>query len=380
MKTAVADMLGIEYPILAFSHCRDVVAAVTNAGGFGVLGAVAHTPAQLEIDLTWIDEHVGGKPYGVDLLLPQKYEGADEGGLDREALRQLLPAEQQAFVDDIMARYQVPELDDEQREAVSRLGGMNVSPKGYEPLLDVTFDHPIRLIASALGPPPVALIERAHAADVLVAALAGTKEHALRHQEIGVDIVVAQGTEGGGHTGEVATMVLVPEVVDAVAPTPVLAAGGIGNGRQVAAAMALGAQGVWCGSVWLTTEEAETQPVIKEKYLAARSKDTVRSRSITGKPARMLKTKWTEEWERPDGPGPLGMPLQPLLVSEAQARINRGANTPGSGAEELATYFVGQVVGQMNVSKKAGQVVLDMVNEYADVLVRFAEEAADTSA
>jgi NAD(P)H-dependent flavin oxidoreductase YrpB (nitropropane dioxygenase family) len=380
MKTEVADMLGVEYPILAFSHCRDVVAAVTNAGGFGVLGAVAHTPQQLEIDLTWIDEHVGGKPYGVDLLLPQKYAGADEGGLDRDALRQLLPAEQQAFVDDIMARYQVPELDDDQREAVSRLGGMNVSPKGYEPLLDVAFDHPIKLIASALGPPPESLIERAHAADVLVAALAGTKEHALRHQELGVDIVVAQGTEGGGHTGEVATMVLVPEVVDAVAPTPVLAAGGIGNGRQVAAAMALGAQGVWCGSVWLTTEEAETQPVIKEKYLAARSKDTVRSRSITGKPARMLKTKWTEEWERADGPGPLGMPLQPLLVSEAQARINRAANTPGSGAQELATYFVGQVVGQMNVSKKAGQVVLDMVNEYADVLVRFAEEAADTSA
>lgn len=374
MKTAVADMLGIEYPILAFSHCRDVVAAVTNAGGFGVLGAVAHTPEQLEIDLTWIDEHVGGKPYGVDLLLPQKYEGADEGGLDRDALRQLLPAEQQAFVDDIMARYQVPELDDEQREAVSRLGGMNVSPKGYEPLLDVAFDHPIRLIASALGPPPAALVERAHAADVLVAALAGTKEHAIRHTEIGVDIVVAQGTEGGGHTGEVATMVLVPEVVDAVAPTPVLAAGGIGNGRQVAAAVALGAQGVWCGSVWLTTEEAETQPVIKEKYLAARSKDTVRSRSITGKPARMLKTKWTEEWERADGPGPLGMPLQPLLVSEAQARINRAANTPGSGAQELATYFVGQVVGQMNVSKKAGQVVMDMVNEYADVVFRFAEE------
>ncbi len=378
MKTAVADMLGVEYPILAFSHCRDVVAAVTNAGGFGVLGAVAHTPKQLEVDLTWIDQHVGGKPYGVDLLLPEKYEGADQGGLDREALRQLLPAEQQAFVEDIMARYQVPELDDEQREAVSRLGGMYVSPKGYEPLLDVAFEHPIKLIASALGPPPAALIERAHADDVLVAALAGTKEHALRHKEIGVDIVVAQGTEGGGHTGEVATMVLVPEVVDAVAPTPVLAAGGIGNGRQVAAAMALGAQGVWCGSVWLTTEEAETQPVIKEKYLAARSKDTVRSRSITGKPARMLKTKWTEEWERSDGPGPLGMPLQPLLVSEAQARINRSANTPGSGAQELATYFVGQVVGQMNSTKRAGQVVLDMVNEYADVVVRFAEEA-DTS-
>jgi len=379
MKTRVADMLGVEYPILAFSHCRDVVAAVTNAGGFGVLGAVAHTPKQLEVDLTWIEEHVGGRPYGVDLLLPQKYAGAEEGGLDREALRQLLPPEHQAFVDEIMSRYQVPELDDEQKEAVARLGGMNVSPKGYEPLLDVAFQHDIKLIASALGPPPAALIERAHAAGVVVAALAGTPEHALRHQEIGVDIIVAQGTEGGGHTGEIATMVLIPQVVDAVAPTPVLAAGGIANGRQVAASMALGAEGVWCGSVWLTTEEAETQPVIKAKYLAAGSKDTVRSRSITGKPARMLKTKWTEEWERPDGPGPLGMPLQPLLVSEAQARINRAANTPGSGAHELATYFVGQVVGQMNSTKKAGQVVLDMVNEYADVLERFASEAAATS-
>ncbi len=379
MKTRIANMLGVEYPILAFSHCRDVVAAVTNAGGFGVLGAVAHTPKQLEIDLTWIEEHVGGRPYGVDLLLPQKYAGAEEGGLDREALRQLLPPEHQAFVDEIMSRYQVPELDDEQKEAVARLGGMNVSPKGYEPLLDVAFQHDIKLIASALGPPPAALIERAHAAGVVVAALAGTPEHALRHQEIGVDIIVAQGTEGGGHTGEIATMVLIPQVVDAVAPTPVLAAGGIANGRQVAASMALGAEGVWCGSVWLTTEEAETQPVIKAKYLAAGSKDTVRSRSITGKPARMLKTKWTEEWERPDGPGPLGMPLQPLLVSEAQARINRAANTPGSGAHELATYFVGQVVGQMNSTKKAGQVVLDMVNEYADVLERFAGEAAATS-
>jgi NAD(P)H-dependent flavin oxidoreductase YrpB (nitropropane dioxygenase family) len=376
VKTQVADMLGVEYPILAFSHCRDVVAAVTNAGGFGVLGAVAHTPKQLEIDLTWIEEHVNGRPYGVDLLLPQKYEGADQGGLDRDTLRQLLPAEHQAFVDDILARYQVPELDEEQKEAMSRIGGMNVSPKGYGPLLDVAFDHDIKLIASALGPPPADLVERAHASGVLVAALAGTPQHAVAHKEVGVDIIVAQGTEGGGHTGEIATMVLIPQVVDAVAPTPVLAAGGIANGRQVAASMALGAQGVWCGSVWLTTEEAETAPVIKEKYLAAGSKDTVRSRSITGKPARMLKTKWTEEWERADGPGPLGMPLQPLLVSEAQTRINRAANTPGSGAEELATYFVGQVVGQMNQTKKAGQVVLEMVQEYADVVGRFADEVA----
>src|SRR5437899_631032 len=258
-------MLGVEFPILAFSHCRDVVAAVTNAGGFGVLGAVAHSPEHLEIDLSWIAEQTHGRPYGVDLLLPQKYAGAEEGGLDRETVRQLLPAEQQEFVDDILRRYQVPDLPDPGGFDLG-LGGMRISPKGYEPLLDVAFSHPIRLIASALGPPPPALISRAHGAGVVVAALAGRKVHAERHKAAGVDLIIAQGTEAGGHTGEVATMVLVPEVVDAVAPTPVLAAGGIGNGRQIAAALALGAQGVWCGSVWLTTEEAETQPVVKEKF------------------------------------------------------------------------------------------------------------------
>ncbi|MBV8304332.1 MAG: nitronate monooxygenase, partial [Acidimicrobiia bacterium] len=293
MQTRVSEMLGVEFPILAFSHCRDVVAAVTNAGGFGVLGAVAHSPEQLEIDLTWIEEQVHGRPYGLDLLLPQKYAGADEGGIDidRETVRQLLPPEQQAFVDDILRRYGVPELDDETRGLVFGRGGvLSISPKGYEPLLDIAFAHGIRLIASALGPPPPALIERAHGSDVLVVALAGTRTHAERHKAAGVDFIVAQGTEAGGHTGEISTMVLVPEVVEAVRPVPVLAAGGIATGRQIAAAMALGAEGVWCGSVWLTTEEAETQPAVKEKFLAATSKDTVRSRSLTGKPARMLRS------------------------------------------------------------------------------------------
>jgi NAD(P)H-dependent flavin oxidoreductase YrpB (nitropropane dioxygenase family) len=373
MRTQVCDMLGIEFPILAFSHCRDVVAAVSKAGGFGVLGAVAHTPEQLEIDLQWIEENSGAKPFGVDLLLPQKYAGADEGGLDRDSLTQLLPPEQQAFVDDILRRYEVPDLSDEWREAVGRGGRLSISPKGYEPLLDVSFAHRIGLIASALGPPPPELIERAHGSGVVVAALAGTRAHAERHKVAGVDLIVAQGTEAGGHTGEISTMVLVPEVVDAVAPTPVLAAGGIGRGRQIAAAMALGAQGVWCGSVWLTTEEAETQPAVKEKFLAAASGDTVRSRSLTGKPARMLRSAWTDEWEKPDAPPTLPMPVQTILVAEAQARIARGATKSGSGAQQLANYFVGQVVGQLNRVRPAGQVVLDMVEEYveaAEVLAR----------
>jgi len=377
MRTRVSDLLGVEFPILAFSHCRDVVAAVTNAGGFGVLGAVAHTPERLDIDLRWIEEQTKGRPYGVDLLLPAKYAGADEGGLDREAISHLLPPEQQDFVDEILRRYDVPPLPSDQPVS-GQLDLMRVSPKGYEPLLDVAFAHRIGLVASALGAPPPALLKRAHAAGVAVAALAGNVVHAERHRAAGVDLIVAQGTEAGGHTGEIATLVLVPDVVDAVAPIPVLAAGGIASGRQIAAAMALGAEGVWCGSVWLTTEEAETDPVVKAKFLAASSRDTVRSRSLTGKPARMLRSAWTDAWDETGAPTTLAMPLQGALVAEAQTRIHRAAGT-SPGAQQLTNYFVGQVVGRMGSVKPARQVVLDMVTEYADVVQRFAAEAAEAN-
>jgi NAD(P)H-dependent flavin oxidoreductase YrpB (nitropropane dioxygenase family) len=366
MRTSVAELLGVEFPICAFSHCRDVVAAVSKVGGFGVLGAVGHSPELLDTELTWIEEQTDGRPYGVDLLLPPKYVGAEDGGIDAKAVRALLPEEHRAFLDDLLARYGIPVPNDDERLPPG--AGLNVSPKGYEPLLDVAFAHDIRLIASALGPPPPDLVERAHASGVLVAALAGTTQHALRHAAAGVDLIVAQGTEAGGHTGEVATMVLVPEVVDAVAPVPVLAAGGIARGRQIAAALALGAEGVWCGSVWLTTEEAETPLVVKDKFLAATSSDTVRSRSLTGKPARMLRTAWTDEWDRPDTPDPLGMPLQTALIGDPQFRIHQAANKPDSKARELVTYFVGQVVGSLDKVRPARAVVLEMVEEFIDTV------------
>jgi NAD(P)H-dependent flavin oxidoreductase YrpB (nitropropane dioxygenase family) len=368
MRTRVAELLGVEFPICAFSHCRDVVAGVTNAGGFGVLGAVAHSPQRLQNELTWIEEQTGGKPFGVDLLLPPNYVGSDQGGIDAQQARTLLPEGHRAFVDDLLLRYGIPAPTEPPRQ--SSAGGLNISPKGYEPLLEVAFAHDIRLIASALGPPPADLVERAHDHNVLVAALAGTTEHARRHAAAGVDLIVAQGTEAGGHTGEVATMVLVPEVVDAVSPTPVLAAGGIARGRQIAAALALGAEGVWCGSVWLTTDEAETAPAVKDKFLAASSSDTVRSRSMTGKPARMLRTAWTDEWDRPENPDPLGMPLQTALITDSQLRINQAAAHPGAKARELATYFVGQVVGSLDRVRPVRSVVLDMVEEFIDTIGR----------
>jgi NAD(P)H-dependent flavin oxidoreductase YrpB (nitropropane dioxygenase family) len=372
MRTKATELVGIDVPIFAFSHCRDVVAAVTNAGGLGVLGAVAHTPEQLDIDLKWIEDEVKGKPYGVDLLVPEKFVGSDEGGLDREALAGLLPEEHKAFVDDLLTRYDVPPIPEEMRGGTTgrSMGGMRIDPKSMAPLLDVCFSRQPRLLASALGPPPAHFLERAHAAGIPVAALAGSVEHAVKHAEAGADLVVAQGTEAGGHTGLIATMVLVPQVVDAVGPIPVLAAGGIGCGRQLAAGMALGADGAWCGSVWLTTEEAETPPAVKEKFLAAGPGDTVRSRSMTGKPARMLRTKWTDEWESPEGPGPLPMPIQPMLIGPAMSRIHRVAEKKGTGANELVTYFVGQVVGSMNTVRPTRRVVLEMVDEFIDAVQR----------
>jgi NAD(P)H-dependent flavin oxidoreductase YrpB (nitropropane dioxygenase family) len=374
MKTPATEMLQVEYPIFAFSHCRDVVAAVTGAGGFGVLGAVAHTPEQLEADLSWIDEQVHGLPYGVDLLMPRKFVGADSGGMDRASLRDMIPAEHRAFLDDLLDRYGIPPREaaptpastGPARAPGSQRAGLQVDPKSMAPLIDVAFRHPIKLLASALGSPPEWLVQDAHQRGIKVAALAGAVKHARAHAAVGVDLVIAQGTEAGGHTGDVSTLVLVPQVVDAVAPIPVLAAGGIATGRQMAASLALGAAGVWCGSVWLTTRESETPPAVKERMLAASSEDTVRTRSFTGKPCRVLRSEWTSAWEAPDAPAPLPMPLQSMLSDRPRRRVEAVAERPGSQAVDLLSPFIGQVVGQMNAVRPARQVVLDMVGELVD--------------
>ena len=373
MNTALAKDLGLEFPIFAFTHCRDVAAAVSKAGGLGVLGVAGHSLEHLAMELDWIENEIGDKPYGVDLLLPTKFVGSErKGTIDESELDAMIPEEHRRFVDELLEKHGVPPLAPD----------VELRPEfavGYEKqrdVIDFVFGRRISLIASALGPPPKWMIEQGRAKGVQVAALAGTIDHARRHVEAGVDIVVAQGYEAGGHTGEIATMVLVPEVVDAVAPVPVLAAGGIGNGRQITAALALGAQGVWMGSAWLTTEEAETHPVVREKFLKASSRDTIRSRSLTGKPARQLRSAWTEAWSDPESPDPLPMPLQPRLAREAQARISRTAHkSPGS--RDLINYFVGQVVGSMNQVKSVRSLVEELIQEYADTMERLDDWAGD---
>jgi len=362
MHTELCDLFGIEYPIFAFSHCRDVVAAVSKAGGMGVLGAVGFSPEQLEVELDWIDDNVGGKPYGVDTVMPQKsvdVEGSDAGEM-LEQIRSMIDANHWRYVDELMERFDLPELP----EGTQVGGVLGWTDEVAHRQVEIALAHPISLIANALGSPPKDVIDQAHAHGVKVAALAGKAVHAERHVNNGVDIVIAQGYEAGGHTGEIATMVLVPEVVDAVAPTPVLAAGGIGSGRQIAAALALGAQGVWLGSLWLTTAESGSNPAVLEAYLGATSADTVRSRCYTGKPARMLRNQWTDAWADPDGPGPLGMPLQNILTSEANARIAR------SGRPDLAFAPVGQIVGSMNDVRPVREVMFRLVEEYIEAAER----------
>jgi len=358
MKTRVSDMFGIDLPIFAFSHCRDVVAAVSKAGGLGVLGALAFSPDQLEIELNWIDEHVDGKPYGVDVVMPAKYEGAGELDPERmgEQLKEMIPQQHRDWVDQLLAEHDVPELSDEDRSE-GLLGW--VHEKGREQV-QIALEHPIKLLANALGSPPKDVVDLAHEHGVKVAALCGSVQQAERHVNQGVDIVVAQGGEAGGHTGDVASLILWPDVVDAIAPTPVLAAGGIGTGRQIAAALALGCEGAWTGSIWLTTAESDTGTMAMEKLLEAGARDTVRSRSWTGKPARMLRTEWTEAWEREDSPGTLPMPLQFMLINDAMRRINK------FNVKELTTMPVGQIVGRMNNVRPVRDVMFDLVDEFVE--------------
>jgi len=364
MRTALCDELGIEFPIFAFTHCRDVVAAVSKAGGFGVLGAVGFSPEQLEVELAWIDEHVGDKPYGVDIVIPGKYEGMEEMDPEKlaESLRAMVPKEHLEFADKILADAGVPDLPPEEDNRMQLLGWTEASAL---PQIEVALRHPkVRLIANALGTPPSDVIDHIHEHGLKVAALCGSPYQALKHKEAGVDIVIAQGGEGAGHTGEVGSIVLWPQVAKAIAPTPMLAAGGVGTGQQIAAALALGAQGVWAGSLWLTVEEADLPPAQKQQLLDADSRATVRSRSFTGKPCRMLRNEWTDAWERPDTPDPLPMPMQYMVSGNCVARGHRYADKAGP----VQFNPVGQVVGQLTKVEKTSAVIQRLVEEYLEAV------------
>jgi NAD(P)H-dependent flavin oxidoreductase YrpB (nitropropane dioxygenase family) len=361
----IQDLVGVDFPLFAFSHCRDVVAAVSRAGGFGVLGGSSFTPETLEAELRWIDDHVDGKPYGIDILIP---ENLPVGlGMSAEDLAGRVPEAHRDFIADLLGKNGVA-ID---RSDIVRRTLPAFQHEVGEALMDVAFQHPIRLIVNALGIAPPSMISRARAHGVPVGALVGAKEHAVRQIEAGVDLLVAQGGEAGGHCGEVSTLVLVPEIVRAIRPlrdVPVLAAGGIMTGEQMAGCMAMGAAGVWTGSVWLATAEAETSEMFRAKMVAASSRDTVRSTARTGKPSRQLRSTWHDAWEEKGSPPVLPMPLMTMLSEPALEHIEKAAASGNPAAGEMLTYFVGQGVGLVDSVRGAGSVVQQFKQEFADAV------------
>jgi len=372
LKSKICEMVGCEFPLFAFSHCRDVVAEVSKAGGYGVLGAAGHTLESLEIDLNWIDDHVDGKPYGVDLIVPTSIADK-EGALSAEDLEARIPEAHKRHVERILAENGIDTAGLWDRQ-IRDDAGDNLREKGAARQLEVALQHPITMVVNALGVPPQFMLDRAKEKGIVVGALTGSKEHAIKHIEAGVDVLVVSGTEAGGHCGEISTLVVVPEVLQTIeeqgADTLVLAAGGIVTGRQMAACMAMGAAGAWTGSVWLTTAEAETAPAVKEKMLTATSRQTVRSRSRTGKYTRQLRSPWTDAWQDADAPEPLPMPLQGFVSGPALARIDKLAEAGDPAAKRLATYWVGQGVGLMNTSVSARSVVYDFMEDFAGACER----------
>ena len=372
MKTRFSEMVGVDFPLVAFSHCRDVVAAVSKAGGFGVLGASTFTPEELKVELDWIDAHIDGRPYGVDLAIPENMAVKHEVGLTNHAIWGRIPEDYRRAMDELLLRYDIdPSISvrsDAERD-VSLMGD------AAERLMDVVFRHPIRLVVQALGLPPHALVDRARSHKVPLGALIGSADHAQRQLDVGVEVLVAQGTEAGGHCGEVSTMVMVPEVVRAVdtSKVSVLAAGGIVTGRQMAAAMAMGADGVWTGSVWLTTTESEVSPVVRDKLLAAKSRDTVRSRATSGKMCRQLRSAWTETWEAPGSLPVLPMPMQPELGYYVLERATKSAEAGNEKARQVVNYLVGQGVGMIDTSKSARAVVQEFMEDFVQAGERMQE-------
>jgi NAD(P)H-dependent flavin oxidoreductase YrpB (nitropropane dioxygenase family) len=369
VRTELCERFGIEYPIFVFTPSEKVAAAVSRAGGLGMLGCVRFNDAdELETVLGWMDEHTDGKPYGVDIVMPAKVP-TEGTSVD---INKLIPQTHRDFVAKTLADLGVPPLPDDEERSEGVLGWLHSVARSH---VEVALKHPIKLIANALGSPPKDVIDQVHAAGVPVAALAGSAKHARRHAEHGVDIVIAQGHEAGGHTGEIASMVLVPEVCDELAAvggnTAVLAAGGIGTGRQVAAALALGAQGVWMGSAFLTAAEYDLgvrteggASVIQQALLAASSSDTVRRRIYTGKPARLLKSRWTEAWDADGAPAPLPMPLQNILVSEAHQRMSESSDPT------TVAMPVGQIVGRMNEIRPVADIIAELVDGFETATTR----------
>jgi NAD(P)H-dependent flavin oxidoreductase YrpB (nitropropane dioxygenase family) len=361
LRTKLADLLGIEYPVIAFTHCKDVAVAVLNAGGFAVLGEAMHTPDDIAADIAWIRDRIGGKAFGIDLVLPAS--APPSGSLDE--LESKIPDTQREFARQIKEKYNVP--DPKGPIDLHTWGGLNQELARAQ--LEVLLDERVPVIASGLGSPAFVL-DAAHARDMLVFGLVGKARQARRQIDAGVDAIIAQGYDAAGHTGSVGTFSIVAEVAAMADDTPIIAAGGVTTGRHLAAALCLGAAGVWTGTLWLASRESDADMIIKQRLLAATADDTTYSTSISGMTMRVLKCPWTEEWSTPEAPDVLPAPYQMLLSAD----YLQGAND--HRREDLMTEAAGQGVGFVTSMKPARQILLDMVEEALDTFERLVGDLA----
>lgn len=362
MKTPICTQLGIDLPIFAFSHCRDVVAAVTKAGGLGVLGAAWMTTDELAMSIEWVKKQVDGKPFGVDLVFPGT--GGEEAEKSPEEYAAMIPAEHIAYVKKLLDDAGLPDMSAADRDAflVEYAQKMAMTNKKSREQLEVSLDSDVALVVGALGVTPGWVVDAAHARDTMVGALVGSARHAAKQREAGVDVLVAQGTEAGGSVGDIASMVLWPQVVEAAQGLPVLAAGGIGRGSQILASLALGCQGVWLGSLWLGTAESDLNMEMRERLFAARSEDAQISKALTGKQGRMLATRYTDAWVGEGAMKPLDWPMQSILGGYPFRRAERASQL------DFWTYSVGQIVGDMNGHSTVRSEIERMLGEYVDAL------------
>jgi NAD(P)H-dependent flavin oxidoreductase YrpB (nitropropane dioxygenase family) len=347
IQTRLSRKLGMAHPIFGFTHSSAVVVAICKSGGFGVLGATRHTPEEIEHELAWIRQQIGSRPFGVNLVLPS---GMPETN-DRGAIEAQLPQAHKDFVKSIYEKFGVPKAT-KAGERSRFVRSEEVAARQLEAVLRSN----VNLLACGIGS-PIDVIERAKAAGKLVLALVGSPKHAKSALTKPIDILVAQGYDAGAHTGTIGTFSLVPQIVDIAGDVPVLAAGGVATGRHINAALAMGAQGVWIGTAWLTSEEHEMSDLLRDKLLAAGSDDAVISRADSGKTLRQIRTAWSEEWAAPDAPKPLKMPYQDILVGDLLGAIDEHAVQP------LIHSPAGQSIAYFNEVKTVAEIIEDLLDQ-----------------
>ncbi|MBW1786008.1 MAG: nitronate monooxygenase [Deltaproteobacteria bacterium] len=378
LRTKLCDMLGIEYPILSAGMGPtligettgapvELVVAVSEAGGMGVLGGSGFTVDELRDAIREIKK-LTDKPYGVDLLLPPRL--AQDSPMGKDDVKEMplndvleaLPEAHKEWLKKVKEELELPDTD-----VILKLNTTTMHPKEA---IQVCIEERVPLFAAGLGNPGF-MVEDAHAVGMKVLGITGNTKNARRITQSGVDLLVAQGHEGGGHTGRIGTMALLPAAIDAAGDVPVLAAGGIGDGRGLAASLAMGCIGVWVGTRFLATKEGGAHEANKQRILDSPDEGTRVSTAYTGKTLRASLNKYHRLWEE-SGLDPLPFPNQVLISSALLWSFLKADKL------EFVGGLAGQISGIIDEIKPAKQVLEEMVDEAVDILTRKLPETVIT--